>query len=197
MQPTSFQNFVSTEIRAWMRTRPEVRVGIHASPLGSVVIASVEGRLSALSFCREEADGFADVAARLPGAALVRDDALAHETGREIFRGSEIRMPSAGLAMIGTDFQLSVWEHLMDIPSGSVATYSDIASGIGRPQAIRAVATAIGRNPIALLVPCHRIVPLAGGIGEYRWGRERKSNLIARESMAATLASSRCQRLAE
>jgi AraC family transcriptional regulator of adaptative response/methylated-DNA-[protein]-cysteine methyltransferase len=189
MQPTSFHNFVATEMRAWMRTRSEVRIGIHASPLGSVIIASVDGRLSALSFCRGNDDGVSAIAAQWPGAALVGDDAMAEAMGREIFRSGDVRFPAGGLSMIGTDLQLSVWKRLMDIPSGSVATYSDVARGIGRREAVRAVASAIGRNPIAILVPCHRVVAAGGKLGGYRWGLERKRALIAAEWSAARHSS--------
>jgi len=85
------------------------------------------------------------------------------------------------LAPQGTDFQKAVWRALLDIPSGSTISYSAIAIKIQRPKAWRAVGSAVGANPISLLIPCHRVVPVAKGIGRYRWGSERKRELIKAE----------------
>jgi AraC family transcriptional regulator of adaptative response/methylated-DNA-[protein]-cysteine methyltransferase len=174
------------EIEVWLRTRPRVRYGMISTPFGDAIVSAVNGSLVGLSFCDDSARGLGDLEVRWPSAVFIEDTEMATTFAKGIFRNGRIELPEEGVVLIGTEFQTSVWKHLMGIPSGSVATYSDVARGIGRPDAVRAVATAIGRNPIALLVPCHRIVPLAGGIGQYRWGRERKRNLIAREAMAAT-----------
>lgn len=80
-----------------------------------------------------------------------------------------------------TDFQFSVFEALLRIPSGTTVYYKDIAKAIDHPTATRAVATAVGRNDIAVLIPCHRVIPASGGYGEYRWGSYRKRTLIAAE----------------
>lgn len=87
----------------------------------------------------------------------------------------------ARLLLMGTDFQISVWEALAHIDQGSVVTYKDIAEKIGQPQAVRAVANAIGDNPIAYLIPCHRVVRTDGSLGGYRWGLESKRNFLAAE----------------
>ncbi|MGB0454818.1 MAG: methylated-DNA--[protein]-cysteine S-methyltransferase [Bacteriovoracaceae bacterium] len=81
----------------------------------------------------------------------------------------------------GTDFQLKVWEALLEIPEGAVSTYKEIASFIGHPKAVRAVGTAIGANPIAYLIPCHRVIRGTGIIGDYRWGSEAKKAILLRE----------------
>lgn len=86
------------------------------------------------------------------------------------------------LHLIGTPFQVSVWNALRTIPYGSRVTYSDIAKLINKPTAVRAVARAIAKNPIALLIPCHRVVPMSGGIGKYRWGSDIKKRLLDYES---------------
>lgn len=86
------------------------------------------------------------------------------------------------ISPVCTDFQFMVYRQLITIPSGSTATYSEVAAAIDRPSAIRAVASAIAKNPIAVLVPCHRIVPASGGIGNYFWGSERKRQLLDYES---------------
>jgi AraC family transcriptional regulator of adaptative response/methylated-DNA-[protein]-cysteine methyltransferase len=180
---TNTKNIRETiEIGAWLHTRPQVRYGIVSTPFGNVVVSAVDGILAGLVFCDNDADGIADIAAQWPGAVLVEDAKMADATAREVFADGDVRAPAVGLAMIGTGFQISVWERLMDIPRGTVETYSDVARRIGRPEAVRAVATAIGRNPMAILVPCHRVVPKAGGLGAYRWGSARKRLLINREN---------------
>ncbi|MDA9304985.1 MGMT family protein, partial [Amylibacter sp.] len=83
--------------------------------------------------------------------------------------------------MIGSPFQTSIWKALLKIPVGKVTTYSDIAYQIGNPSAVRAVATAIGKNPICLLIPCHRVISKSGGMGGYRWGLNIKNNLLVSE----------------
>ena len=83
---------------------------------------------------------------------------------------------------ICTDFQFKVYKHLITIPRGKTYTYREVAAAIGQPTATRAVATAIAKNPLAVLVPCHRIVPASGGIGNYFWGSERKRQLLDYES---------------
>ena len=91
-------------------------------------------------------------------------------------------MPSLPLDLRGTPFQRAVWAALRDIPPGRTETYSQVAARIGRPGAARAVARACAANPVALLVPCHRVVPSAGGTGGWRWGAARKRALLAREA---------------
>ncbi|EMO31997.1 methylated-DNA--[protein]-cysteine S-methyltransferase [Leptospira santarosai str. HAI821] len=81
----------------------------------------------------------------------------------------------------GTDFQIKVWEALLKIPEGQLSSYADIADSIGQKSASRAVGTAIGKNPIGYLIPCHRVIKSTGGIGEYRWGSERKMAMIGWE----------------
>ncbi|MGA1181426.1 MAG: methylated-DNA--[protein]-cysteine S-methyltransferase, partial [Marivivens sp.] len=86
------------------------------------------------------------------------------------------------LHLIGAPFQIKVWEALLAIPSGHVTTYSDIAGAIGHPKAVRAVGTAVGRNPISLLIPCHRALRKSGGLGGYHWGLPVKRAILAYES---------------
>lgn len=91
-------------------------------------------------------------------------------------------MPSLSLDLRGTPFQRAVWAALREIPPGHTETYSQLAARIGRPGAARAVARACAANPVAILVPCHRVVPAAGGSGGWRWGAARKRTLLAREA---------------
>ena len=93
---------------------------------------------------------------------------------------------AARLHLIGAPFQLKVWEALLHIPSGHVTTYSDLAAAVGHPRAVRAVGTAVGRNPISLLIPCHRALRSDGTLGGYAWGLQRKRKLLAIEKTAST-----------
>jgi AraC family transcriptional regulator of adaptative response/methylated-DNA-[protein]-cysteine methyltransferase len=95
---------------------------------------------------------------------------------------SERRAPDAPLFLIGAPFQIKVWEALLTIPTGYVTTYSDIARVIGNPKAVRAVGTAVGRNPISWLIPCHRALRKSGGLGGYHWGLPVKRAMLAWEA---------------
>jgi AraC family transcriptional regulator of adaptative response/methylated-DNA-[protein]-cysteine methyltransferase len=103
-----------------------------------------------------------------------------------IFAALEVRDPEGlvplGLLVRGTNFQVKVWRALLQIPVGSVASYEDIATAIGAPAAVRAVGTAIGRNPVAFLIPCHRVIRTTGALGGYRWGLPRKRAMLAWEA---------------
>lgn len=92
--------------------------------------------------------------------------------------------PVLPLIAVGTDFQISVWQALLAIPCGETATYGTIASNLGRPAAARAVGTAIGANPLAVLIPCHRVLPANGNTGGYYWGSQRKQSLLESEASA-------------
>ncbi len=92
-------------------------------------------------------------------------------------------LPDLPCDLTGTPFQKQVWQFLKTIPSGKTYSYSDLAKAIGQPKAIRAVASACAKNQIAMIIPCHRIVPKSGGVGQYRWGAERKRKLLSMESL--------------
>jgi AraC family transcriptional regulator of adaptative response/methylated-DNA-[protein]-cysteine methyltransferase len=92
------------------------------------------------------------------------------------------RTPSPSLHVSGTNFQIHVWKALLRIPQGSVASYGDVAAAIGRPRAARAVGLAAGANPVAFLIPCHRVIRQNGGLGGYRWGEARKQAMLTWEA---------------
>lgn len=89
------------------------------------------------------------------------------------------------LHLKGTDFQIKVWKRLVKIIKGNLSTYSEIAKGIGNPKAVRAVGTAIGRNPISIIIPCHRVIQSSGKLGGYMWGVDKKSAIIDWETKNA------------
>jgi len=161
-----------------------ISYGWFPSPFGLLLAMGTRRGLSGLAFAAEagEAAAFEDMAARWPAASLREDPAAVAPSVEAALTGrGEIT-----LAPMGGPFQIKVWEALMAIPPGKVTTYSDIARAIGRPGAMRAVGTAVGRNPISWLIPCHRAIRRDGGMGGYHWGLGVKRRLLAVEAARAT-----------
>jgi AraC family transcriptional regulator, regulatory protein of adaptative response / methylated-DNA-[protein]-cysteine methyltransferase len=119
---------------------------------------------------------------RYPGRLLRQSDCKAQEQIQKIF----VAPPRFNLSLVlrGSPFQLSVWQALNEIPFGEVRTYGELANMLGQPNAARAVGTAVGANPLAFLIPCHRIVRTDGTTGQYRWGAERKIQILDWEAQA-------------
>lgn len=152
--------------------------GAATTPFGTAHIGRTERGVCHLAFLDGgPAEAVAQLTERWPEARLTRDDAVARDLVEAIFAGD--RPP---LHVRGTNFQVRVWEALLRIPTGHVATYGDVAEELGRPRAVRAVAGAIARNRIAYLIPCHRVIRKVGGTGGYRWGTDRKRAMLAWES---------------
>ncbi|PYF08215.1 AraC family transcriptional regulator of adaptative response/methylated-DNA-[protein]-cysteine methyltransferase [Rhodobacter viridis] len=157
-----------------------IRWGRFPSPFGPVLGFGTARGLCGLAFTEEMGfdTAFADMIARWPGAELIEDPAPLADWVAAAFGGAA----ETRLSVIGAPFQIKVWEALLAIPSGEVCTYSDIAHRIGSPRAVRAVGTAVGRNPVAVLIPCHRVLRASGGLGGYHWGLPLKRALLAREA---------------
>jgi len=154
------------------------------TPLGPALLAAVDGRLCALSFLAgaDPAPALADLEARWPRARFQPDPAALRPFALDLerrLRGEPGRPLS--LLLKGTPFQLRVWEALLRIPEGRVLAYGDVARQAGAAGAVRAVGTAIGQNPVAYLIPCHRVIQASGALGEYHWGAARKRALLALE----------------
>lgn len=160
--------------------------GLAATPFGRCLTAESPRGLCHLSFLDEGDE--AAVSARLhgdwPKARLHRDDAAATALVRRIFTREAATCSGAPLRILvaGTAFQVKVWRALLHIPPGQLVTYGQLATAIGHPLATRAVGTAVGRNPLAWLIPCHRVIRETGALGGYRWGIARKRAMIAWES---------------
>lgn len=157
-----------------------VRWGWCDSVFGPVLAMATERGLCGLAFAAEtgRAAAMADLRGRWPLATFIEDrDAVAGWTEAALTGTGEAR-----LHMIGTPLQIKVWEALLRIPSGQVTTYSEIARSIGHEKAVRAVGTAVGRNPVSLLIPCHRALRKSGALGGYHWGLPVKRTLLAWES---------------
>jgi len=155
--------------------------GFADSPFGQALLAWNLRGISFLGFCHETGEHFAleELRRQWPDASLNESSASAQERICEIFQDS--RSKPIRLWLRGSPFQLKVWQALLAIPEGSHATYGQIASSIGHDKATRAAGSAIGSNPIAWIIPCHRVIRKLGEIGGYRWGATLKSALIGRE----------------
>lgn len=160
-----------------------IRYGIHPTPFGKCLIATTERGICHLSFVQaSEGEAIDLLVADWKQASMVEDHKSTVGLVEPIFnlRYSHHSKP-LNVHLRGTNFQLKVWEALLQIPAGEVTTYAGIASRIGNPGATRAVGTAIGHNPIAVLIPCHRVIRKVGDFGNYRYGALRKKALLARE----------------
>ncbi len=165
----------------------EIRYGTALSPFGEVFLAVTDRGVCGLEFLGEEDRGA--VVDRLhhawPGARLVRDTKRAEEYARRIFAPAEDRHAPITLLVQGTNFQLQVWQALLRIPAGAATSYGALAEALDRPRAARAVGSAVGKNPIAYLIPCHRVLRETGRFGGYRWGAERKMAILGWEAARA------------
>ena len=165
----------------------EMAYGFHASPYGDALLMATERGLAGLAFVNEDAGqsregALADMFARWPKARYVAAPEKTAAHARVIFDPSRwAKEQPVRLVMIGTDFDLRVWEALLKIPMGRAVSYNDIARHIGAPSASRAVGSAVGRNPISFVVPCHRVLRGDGNLGGYHWGLTRKRALIGWE----------------
>ena len=162
-----------------------VRFATTATPAGALLVAASERGVCAVSLGEDAAALEAALREELPTAEVVRDDTgLTGWIEAVAQRVTGQPAPEVPLDLRGTAFQLRVWRALRDIPPGETRSYGQVAALVGDPQAARAVARACASNPVALVVPCHRVVPAAGGTGGYRWGGERKAALLAAEASA-------------
>ncbi len=162
----------------------EIRWGWVESPFGPALLMATEKGICGIGFAAEmgaEAT-MADMLSRWPGATFVEDTAALAPLAAQAFPREGADAGPATLFLIGAPFQIKVWEALLRIPTGSVTTYSDIAQAIGNPKAVRAVGTAVGRNPISWLIPCHRALRKSGGLGGYHWGLPVKRTMLAWEA---------------
>jgi AraC family transcriptional regulator, regulatory protein of adaptative response / methylated-DNA-[protein]-cysteine methyltransferase len=159
----------------------DMHYGFHETPFGECLIATTERGISHLAFIDEttkqnEFDRFVDT---WHFAKRVHQPQITEGVVSQIFNREKAN--KIHLLVQGTNFQLKVWEALLRIPQGAVSTYQHIANAVENPKAVRAVGTAIGNNPIAYLIPCHRVIKAQGEIGQYHWGYTRKKALIGWE----------------
>lgn len=163
----------------------EIRWGVHATPFGEALVGVTRRGICALEFLaeREPEEAVAELAASWPAAGVHHDPAATGSVMARLFPDLHARPEGPfHLLVRGTNFQVRVWQALLRIPLGAVISYGDLARRLGKPGAARAVGGAVGSNPVSYLIPCHRVVRAATGLGHYRWGAVRKHALLAWEA---------------
>ena len=163
----------------------EIAWGFHPSPFGQALIMATERGLCGLAFADEGGEGaaFDDMAGRWPNARFVEDAARTAPFAARVFDPDKWSPETPlRIVMIGTDFQVRVWEALMRIPMNGAASYGQLAAAIGKPKASRAVGAAIGANPLSFVVPCHRALGKSGALTGYHWGLTRKRAMLGWEA---------------
>lgn len=169
-----------------------IRHGVVATPFGPAVAMATDRGLCGLAFADAGgvAAAHADLAARWPAARFVEDRAAVAGTVAAAFGGGADRNGAPlSLHLIGAPFQIKVWEALLAVPEGRVTTYGDIARVVCSPRAVRAVGTAVGRNPLGWLIPCHRVLRKSGALAGYHWGLPVKRAMLAWEAARAEAAA--------
>ena len=160
-------------------TNLEIRYGWFDSPYGPMLLSSTEKGICGLAFksnlSKEETK--LNLFKHWPNAKFHHSDKLITKHASSVLE----HKTSLNIHMIGHPFQTNVWKALLTIPIGTVTTYSDVACYLKNPRAVRAIASAIGKNPVCWLIPCHRVIRKSGGLGGYRWGLNIKNNLLASE----------------
>lgn len=158
------------------------------SPFGNIIVASTKKGICHMAFYQEEGTALTVLQSHFPNAVFERRLDMLQQHALFIFQNDWSKLQQVKLHLKGTDFQLRVWETLLKIPMGKLSTYGDVAEQLKQPNASRAVGTAIGSNPVAFLIPCHRVIRSSGETGGYMWGHTRKTAIIGWEA-AKTLSN--------
>lgn len=161
----------------------QINYSFAESPFGPLIVASTSKGVCYMAFEQDEGRAFNDLWLKFPNAVFQRKLDLLQQNALFIFQNDWSKLPEIKLHLKGTDFQLKVWESLLKIPMGQLSTYGNIADQIGNPHASRAVGSAIGHNPVAYLIPCHRVIQSSGNFGGYMWGTNRKAAIIGWEGV--------------
>ena len=167
----------------------EISYGCHPSPFGPMWLACTERGICALSFAGDDdpQGGLAALSGPWPRARLREDVPGTKASATAVFDTRRAVDHVFHLAVRGTNFQVNVWRALLRIPPGRTVSYQQLADYVGRPTAVRATANAVAANPVAYLIPCHRVLRRSGALGGYRWGTERKRSLLAWDSALDTI----------
>ncbi len=162
----------------------KITYGFYQSSVGEMVLAKTDKGICWLGFMVKgyKGDGLERMFQHFKNADFVQDDADVQSLGDKVMQlWSEGREAELPLDLQGTDFQKSVWHALLHIKRGDVCSYGDVANDVGKPKASRAVGSAVGANPVSLIVPCHRVVQKTGSLGNYGWGLPLKQLLLEEE----------------
>ena len=149
---------------------------------GRVLVASTQKGVYALSFVEQDEQALQDLIAKCPNAEYVQQEDAMQQRALALLTAQPNSIEQVKLHLKGSAFQLKVWESLLKIPAGQLASYADVAAQIDQPKAARAVGTAVAHNPVAFLIPCHRVIQASGVLGNYHWGTTRKTAMIGWES---------------
>lgn len=152
------------------------------TPFGDMLIASTPKGICCMEFADDHTESIHSLQKKFPCAQFSQKCDAMQQNALFIFRQDWNKPNEIKLHLKGTEFQMKVWEALLKIPTGGMTTYGDIAAYIENPKACRAVGTAVGDNPVALLIPCHRVIRATGEIGNYHWGEIRKTAIIGWEA---------------
>lgn len=159
-----------------------INYSLAESPFGNILVASTAKGICHMAFSDDDEKALQDLKYIFPLARFTQRLDLIQQNALFIFQNDWGKLHEIKLHLKGTDFQLKVWEALLKIPVGQLTTYQAVAKTIQHPNAFRAVGTAIGRNPVAYLIPCHRVIQTSGSLGGYMWGNTRKAAIIGWES---------------
>ena len=160
----------------------QINYSFAESPFGEIIVASTSKGICHLAFFIDQEEGENTMKARFPNASYHQWVDSIQQEALFIFQHDWTKLNQIKLHLHGTAFQLKVWDALLKIPMGNLTTYGSIAGEIEKPKASRAIGTAIGSNPVAFLIPCHRVIQSSGKIGGYMWGNTRKSAIIGWEA---------------
>jgi len=152
------------------------------SPFGNIIVASTPKGICYMAFADDREQAFAHLLAQFPNAFYTQMVDTVQQEALFIFKKDWSQLSNIKLHLKGTNFQLKVWEALLNIPVGGLSTYASVAASILQPSASRAVGSAVGDNPVAFLIPCHRVIKSTGEFGQYHWGATRKSAMIGWEA---------------
>lgn len=149
------------------------------TPFGECLVGTIGNRICAMDFCDNNPEELLLILQqKWPRSEMFREQNIVQNLLKGLFQKPSPISSPIPLLLQGTPFQLDVWRALTEVPFGATTSYSQLAAAVGRPAAVRAVGTAVGKNPVSFIVPCHRIVRNTGEIGQYHWGPERKAAII-------------------
>ncbi|MFZ1890608.1 MAG: methylated-DNA--[protein]-cysteine S-methyltransferase [Formosimonas sp.] len=159
-----------------------IRHSIAQTPFGDVLVASTDKGICHMAFCDDTAEAIDKLMGHFPNAHYQQSSDEMQRNALLIFKQNGHELKQVKLHLKGTEFQLKVWEALLKIPAGQLISYGQLAQRIDKPKAARAVGTANGDNPVAFLIPCHRVIQSSGALGGYHWGLSRKAAMIGWEA---------------
>src|SRR5690606_16790712 len=172
MTPAEFKNGGS---------KLHITYDFHSSPFGNILVANTTKGICHMAFFTDQDEAFSALIEKFPKATYQVKTTTSQQNALQFFHQNYGELEAVKLHLRATDFQLKVWEALLKIPLGELSTYGKLANQIGNPKASRAVGTAIGSNPVAFLIPCHRVIQSTGAIGGYKWETPRKTAIIGWE----------------